>query len=291
MNTSLPNVGLIGIGLVGKALAERLLQAGFRVVGFDVEARCVDELVRLGGEAAASTRAVAQAADLCLISLPDSAIAGQVLNEIAPQLTGKRVVDTTTGDPAQSAAVGRQLAKQGIDLLDATIVGSSKQVRNGEVIVLVGGEERVFRQCLPVFSCFARQSFYLGPWGSGARMKLVVNLVLGLNRAVLAEGLAFADACGIQPAQALEILQSSVAYSRVMDTKGQKMLAHDFSVEAKLAQHHKDVRLILAAAHQSGASVPLSMVHDDLLTAAESLGLGEMDNSAIIKVYHKTQTA
>ena len=79
-----------------------------------------------------------------------------------------------------------------------------------------------------LFDCFARQWFYLGPWGTAARMKLVVNLVLGLNRAVLAEGLAFARACGLDPAVALGVLRAGAAYSRVMDTKGPKMVGRDF---------------------------------------------------------------
>jgi 3-hydroxyisobutyrate dehydrogenase-like beta-hydroxyacid dehydrogenase len=104
--------------------------------------------------------------------------------------------------------------------------------------------------------------------------------------------LAFAEACDIDPVQALDVLQSSMAYSKIMDTKGQKMLARDFSVEAKLSQHHKDVRLILATAQQASAEVPLSVAHDRVLSRAESLGLGEADNSAIIealRVREKTQ--
>jgi 3-hydroxyisobutyrate dehydrogenase-like beta-hydroxyacid dehydrogenase len=286
----LPKVGLIGIGLVGKALAERLLKAGFHIVGFDIDPRCADELKRLGGEAVSSSAAVAQAADVCLLSLPDSKIVARVVDEIISSLNGKLLIDTSTGDPVDSAALGEKLQRHGIGFVDATIVGSSKQVRNGEVIVLAGGEAPAFRQSMPLFSTFAKQSFHLGPCGSGASMKLVVNLVLGLNRAVLAEGLTFAEGCGIDAAQALEVLKSSMAYSRIMDTKGEKMLKRDFSVEAKLSQHHKDVRLILSTAQQASAPVPFSATHDQVLNQAESLGFGEMDNSAIIEAFRRSKT-
>ena len=116
-------------------------------------------------------------------------------------------------------------------------------------------------------------------------MKLVANLALGLHRAVLAETLAFAHACEVSPTDALEVLKAGAAYSRVMDDKGQKMLNHDFTVEAKLSQHLKDVRLILAAAGKKNAKAPLSQVHRQLLERLETAGYGEMDNSAIIMAY------
>src|SRR5262249_5035308 len=114
---------------------------------------------------------------------------------------------------------------------------------------------------------------------------LVVNLVLGLNRAVLAEGLSFARACGIAPAEALAVLKASAAYSRAMDAKGEKMLNEDFSPEARLSQHLKDVRLILASAAARAAPVPLSEVHRQLLEKAEGAGYGDADNSAVIKAF------
>jgi 3-hydroxyisobutyrate dehydrogenase-like beta-hydroxyacid dehydrogenase len=116
-------------------------------------------------------------------------------------------------------------------------------------------------------------------------MKLVVNLVLGLNRAVLAEGLAFAKANALDPALALEVLQSGAAYSRVMDSKGPKMIAGDFSPEARLSQHHKDVRLILQAAAEHGIQLSLSALHEQLLAELESRGLGDCDNSVVIRAF------
>lgn len=278
-------LGLIGLGLVGSELAQRFLAAGHDVFGFDLKPELGEQLSRVGGEPCFSSKEVVEACDICFLSLPTSEIAEHVLRSLLPSLTGKTVVDTTTGEPATMAKLGRDLAAQGAAYLDATIVGSSKQVRAGEVLVLVGGMESAFQSMTKIFDCFARRSFYLGEAGSGARMKLVVNLVLGLHRAVLAEGLTFAKAYGVDPDLALEILRAGAAYSRVMDNKGPKMIQRDFSVEARLSQHHKDVLLILRAAADLGLELPLSRLHDQLLSAAESAGFGEADNSAIITAF------
>ena len=116
-------------------------------------------------------------------------------------------------------------------------------------------------------------------------MKLLTNLVLGLNRAALAEGLAFAETIGLSQETALDVLMKTMAYSRIMDTKGQKMVERDFATQAKLSQHLKDVRLIFEAAEAGGRELPLSAAHRQLLAEAEARGFGEADNSAVIEAY------
>jgi 3-hydroxyisobutyrate dehydrogenase-like beta-hydroxyacid dehydrogenase len=170
-----------------------------------------------------------------------------------------------------------------VRFLDATIAGSSVQVSDGQVIVMVGGSEEAFRSAHKLLASFAREVFHVGPWGSGSRMKLVVNLAIGLNRAALAEALVLAKALELNPQSALAILKASPAYSTVMDTKGPKMLSGDFTPEARLSQHLKDVRLILQAAARTGVDLPLSTTHCQLLERAEASGLGELDNAAIIR--------
>src|SRR5206468_3291821 len=159
-----------------------------------------------------------------LLSLPDSNVVDQVLDEVEDDLrNGQIIVDTTTGDPARAGALGERLGRMGVKFLDATISGSSAQVRAGEVTLMVGGSEAAFKRCRDLFDLFAEHAFRVGPCGSGSTMKLVTNLVLGLNRAALAEGLTFAKALGLDLGQALEVLRKSMAYSAIMDTKGAKM--------------------------------------------------------------------
>ncbi|MEX2288491.1 MAG: NAD(P)-dependent oxidoreductase [Planctomycetaceae bacterium] len=222
-------VGIIGLGLLGSALAERLLKASFRVVGFDLDASRCELFVGSGGEAVDSAQSVARQARRIIFSLPNSEIVQQVVEEIASLLRpGTVVVDTTTGDPEKMAALGRRLESLGVQYLDATIGGSSQQAREGDVIVMAGGHPAAFAACGDLFATFSRETFHVGPCGYGARMKLAVNLVLGLNRAALAEGLSFARAMGLDLGKTLEILRAGPAWSRAMDIKGIKMIEQDF---------------------------------------------------------------
>ncbi len=273
-------IGIAGCGLLGSALADRYLAAGFRVLGFDTDPGA---MARFTGDRAASL-AELRACGRIVLCLPNSRISAEVLAGL--DLTvGTIVIDSTTGDPDEMSGFANLLALRGTGYLDATVGGSSKQVRAGEAIAIVGGETNLFEACRPLFDAFAARTFHVGEAGSGARMKLVLNLVLGLNRAVLAEGLSFAKSSGIDLALALEILKAGPAYSKAMDVKGRKMLSEDFTPEARLSQHLKDVRLILDQARQQGRPLPLSELHRTLLEKAESAGYGAADNSAIIKAY------
>jgi 3-hydroxyisobutyrate dehydrogenase-like beta-hydroxyacid dehydrogenase len=284
--TDSKHVGMIGLGLLGNALAERLLGEGFAVIGYDLSEAGRKAFRILGGEAAESSAEVWAACDRVILSLPNSGIAAQVLAEAEPHLRpGALVIDTTTGDPQDVAAFGPRLEALGAGYLDATVGGSSKQARARDVITMVGGRREHFELCEDVFAAFSRQSFHMGPWGSGARMKLVSNLVLGLNRLVLAEALGFAEACGLDQRLALEVLKSSSSYSRVMDIKGQKMLDREYSPDARLSQHLKDVRLMLEEGARRGARLPLSALHRAILEEVEGRGLGDGDNSAVREAF------
>jgi len=280
-------MGLIGLGLLGSALAERLLGAGWQIVGFDVDAERRRRLDELGGQPLGSAREVVrQCHGTLLLSLPDSRVVEHVVGEVDGELTPPlTIIDTTTGDPRSSETLAARLAQRGIDYLDATVAGSSEQARAGEVLLMVGGRDEPFSACEALFATFAQGVFHVGPSGSGARMKLVVNLALGLNRAVLAEALALAGKCGIDAALALEVLKQSPAYSRAMDIKGEKMIRRDFEPAARLSQHLKDVRLILELGRQCEAKLPLSELHRRLLEEVEAAGLGAADNSAIIQAF------
>lgn len=281
-------VGLIGIGLLGSALAERMLAAGLEVVGYDVRPERCAAFTAAGGRVVDSAAAVAEQCETLVLSLPDSRVVAEVLSAVQPRLrTGQRILDTSTGEPLDVETLAAALAKTGIDYLDATILGSSVQVRDGQALVMVGGTEETFRSSRDLLACFGREVFHVGPPGAGSRMKLVVNLVLGLHRAVLAEGLTLARELDLDLPTALAILKAGAAYSAVMDSKGEKMLAGDFSVQARLSQHLKDVRLMLAAAKRTGTTLPLSEVHCLLLERAEAAGYGDADNSAVLRAFDR----
>ncbi len=279
-------IGLVGLGLVGMALAERLRAGDLALWGYDIDPQRNELLAKLGGEAASSATAVASACDRILLSLPDSDVVEALLDEMGQDLpAGRIIIDTSTGDPQRAVTIGQRLAERGVCYLDATISGSSQQVRDGQAVVLAGGPAAAFEQCEDLFALFARRWFHLGPCGAGSQMKLVSNLVLGLNRAALAEGLWLGNALGLDPQIVLTVLRESMAYSRIMDTKGQKMITGDFEPQARLSQHHKDVRLMLQAAAAARTDLPLTQAHARLLELAESAGFGALDNSAIIRAF------
>ncbi len=274
-------IAVVGLGLMGTAMAERLLAAGYTVVVHNRTRSKADPLLARGAHWSDDPLADCPRV---VISLYTTDTVREVLSGWWSRLrAGQILIDTTTGDPQQTSQLGARLADRGVQYLDAPISGSSEQTRRGEATALVGGSAEAFRHCQDLWDCLTRHAFYAGPCGSGAKMKLVANLVLGLNRAALAEGLVFASAIGLDPAAAFEVLRGTVAYSRTMDTKGHKMLDRDFAPQARLAQHLKDVRLILETAGETGQPLPLSATHRQLLERAVTLGYGDADNSAVIQ--------
>jgi len=278
--------GLIGLGLMGHAFARRLLAAGWEVTGFDVVPACRARAKKLGGRSARNSAAGFTVCNQVLLSLPTLRETEIVLRDAEPALRpGHLILDTTTGEPEQAEAIHHRLATQGVRYLDATVSGNSEQVASGDdVLTMVGGDADAFAAARKLLRTITPRVRHVGPCGSGARMKLVTNLVLGLNRAVLAEGLCFAEQLGFTRRAALDVLLASKAYSAVMDTKGEKMVTEDFTPQARLSQHLKDVRLMLAAAKAKRFPLPLTTAHRKLLEAAEAAGLGALDNCALIKV-------
>jgi 3-hydroxyisobutyrate dehydrogenase len=290
-------VGLIGVGLLGNALAERMHAAGFQVTGYDLDWEYFDQQRQRQPELAAtlvksaSAEQVAAEHDTIVTCLPDSSAVELALGGIEHLLKpGSLIIDATTGDPDAAVQIAAQLAGINVGYVDATIAGSSEQARKGEVVVIVGGDEGHVRRATLFLESWSKRRFHVGPPGSGQRMKLVVNLVLGLNRAVLAEGLNLAQLAGIQAAAALEVLRATPAYSTAMDTKGNKMVRRDYSTQARLSQHLKDVTLIRALARRHGAATPLSDAHQELLKLAANAGFGDADNSAVIEAYVRRNT-
>ena len=216
-SSSLP-IGLIGLGLMGGAFATRLLRGGFAVIGCDVDLRSRDALAAQGGKTVTSAAEVLKQCDRVILSLPSHREVGQVIASAEGELRrGQIIIDTTTGDPEHSEAMARDLRPREVVYLDATISGNSAQAREGVAVVMVGGDVEAFNACSDLFAQLGAETFHTGVSGTGAKMKLVTNLVLGLNRAALAEGLALGEAIGLDPALTLRVMRGSPAYSRFMD--------------------------------------------------------------------------
>ena len=282
------NIGFIGLGLMGSAMTKNLMAEGFAVRGYDINPDRLREFAARGGGPADSTADAARGADVVMTSLMTAEIVTEVLKGPRGALEAMRpgtiLIDTSTIHPNVSAALAADLRARGFTMLDATMSGTSTQAQRRDLVVLVGGDGAAFDACMPIFKAVGRSIYHLGPNGAGARTKLVVNLVLGLNRLALAEGLTLGLKQGLDGAKLLEVLKDSAAYSKAMDLKGERMLQGRFDPEGKLSQHLKDVGLMLEVGHALGAPLLMTALHRQVLLAGVAEGRGDQDNSCVIAV-------
>jgi len=197
--------------------------------------------------------------------------------------SGKIVLCASTCDPERIAALGQRAATRGLRLLETPVSGASGQVSRGEGVGLIGGDPHVIAEVEPVLRAMFPTYFHIGKVGDGGRAKLAVNLILGLNRLAVAEGLVFAERLGLDPEAFLKVARSSAAYSQVMDIKGAKMIRGEFAAEGRITQHLKDVHLMLEQAERIKQQLPMLEVHADVLEACVRQGEADLDNSAVIK--------
>lgn len=285
-------LAVIGLGLMGSRMAHRLLQGGFRLRGFDPDLDRSREFERMGGTMASSPVEAVEGCWAALLSLPDSDVTRDVclgeggLKEA--DVTSLFVYDTTTGSPADAADMAAALAGSGITYSDATLSGNSAMAEQGDLVVMVGGSQEAYRRGIELFERIGRSNHHVGPAGSGSRMKLLVNHVLTVHRLALAEGLVVAELAGLDLDITLDVLKDSLAYSRAMDTWGERMVAGDHTRPAsRLRQGHKDARLIVEHGVDLGAPVDLAGVVRAALAEGEANGLGELDNSAVMEVLRR----
>ena len=284
--TGQTSVGVIGVGLMGEVFARRLIAAGFGVVGFDVDPARTARLTGLGGRPAASIADVARAASPILLAVFNTDQVEDVVETALLPVLGTAsetvVLCASTCDPDRIAALAGRVGKHGLKFLETPVSGTSEQVRQGDGVGLIGGDAAVAAEIDDVLHALFPKRFHVGRAGDGGRAKLAVNLILGLNRLALAEGIVFATRLGLDPTAFLKIAQNSAAYSQVMDTKGRKMIASDFQPEGRARQTLKDVHLMRDQASKLGQALPLLDVHCDVLEACLRNQEGEMDNSVIV---------
>ena len=286
------NIGIVGLGLMGTAMSQKLMQEGHRVRGFDIDQSRLDALAENGGAPAGSAAEAAEDAQFVIISLLYSHVVRETclgdggIASVARD--GLIIIDTSTASPDDSEKLGKDLRKKNIGFLDASLSGSRNNVLDGQIVSVVGGEESDFEAAKPILAEFARSIHHMGPNGAGARTKLVINLVLGLTRLALSEGLVLGMKSGLEMEGLLEVLKDSAAYSKAMDQRGPRMIHADYDNPlSRIKQHHKDVRLMLEQGQKLGSPMLLSTVHQQVLQAAELGGLADADTAAIIEVFRR----
>jgi 3-hydroxyisobutyrate dehydrogenase-like beta-hydroxyacid dehydrogenase len=275
-------VGLVGLGLMGDVYARRLIAATFSVVGFDVDALKTERLAQIGGRAGSLADVARNCNPIVLAVFSTDQVEEVVENALLPAAVGNIVICTSTCDPDRIATLGARVAER-LHFLEVPVSGTSEQVRHGDGVGLIGGDMRIAEAAAPVLDALFPKRFHIGNVGDGGRAKLAVNLILGLNRLALAEGLVFAARLGLDPAAFLNVARSSAAASQVMDTKGPKMVTGNFAPEGRVRQTLKDAYLMLDQARKAGQRLPLLEIHAEVLEACVRCGEGDQDNSIVIE--------
>ncbi len=275
-------VGVVGLGLMGEVYTRRLVAAGFNVIGFDVDPAKSQSITKLGARTASLTNIARHCDPIVLAVFNTDQVEDVVEHALLPAAAGKIVLCTSTCDPDRIAALGARVGSR-LRFLETPVSGTSEQVRDGDGVGLIGGDQEIAADAKPVLDVLFPKRFHIGKVGDGGRAKLAVNLILGLNRMALAEGLVFAERIGLDPVAFLKVARDSAAASQVMDTKGQKMISGDFAPQGYVKQHLKDVHLMLDQAQRVGQKLPLLEIHADALEACMRHGEGDKDNSVIIE--------
>ena len=277
-------VGVIGLGLMGEVMAGRLMAAGFGVVGYDIDPAKTARLAARGVKPAASAAEVGGCGTVVLAVFSTDQVeevVGQALLPVAK--AGTVVLCTSTCDPDRIEALGRRLAGGPLRFLETPVSGTSEQVRAGDGVGLIGGDPATAADVASVLDALFPRRFHIGRVGDGGRAKFAVNLILGLNRMALAEGLTFAERMGLDGRAFLAVAKVAASYSQVMDTKGGKMLARDFAPEGRVRQTLKDVHMMLDQGEKLGQALPMLQVHCDVLEACVRAGEADRDNSIIVE--------
>ncbi len=281
-------VGMVGLGLMGQAFAHHLLQSGFEVQGFDIDRKRADQLREQGGVPVDSPAAAARGVRWMLTSLPTSEIVHSVTFGPHGILEGAQrdmiLADASTSRPQASEALGAELAQRGIRFLDAAVSGTSAMAWKKDLVVIAGGSEADFDSCRPYFSAFSRAAYRMGPAGSGALTKLIVNLVLAGNRLALAEGLVLGMKAGVEHNELLKVLQDSACSSKTMIDKGPKMLNADYTPQGQVRISLKDSRLALEQGSRFGSPMFIASLWSQIQQAASQKGLDEYDSVAFFEL-------
>jgi len=292
-------VGLIGAGLLGTAIAKRLARAGLEVVAYDVDEAKRAAIATLGARPAASVAETVRECGALVLAVFNTDQVEQVVegragvqDTIGESRKSPIVICMSTCDPDRLVALAARVGPRGVRMLEVPVSGTSRQVAEGDGVGLVGGERALMEEAAPVLDAILARRYYIGRVGDGSRAKLAVNLILGLNRAALAEGLAFAERLGLDPVAFLEVARGSAAYSQVMDVKGPLMARREFhDPQSRVDQSLKDFKLMLAQAHAARQELPFAALYAQMLEDCMRRGEGEWDNAAIIEAIRRRRAS
>jgi len=278
-------LGFVGVGYMGRPLAQRLLESGFRLTAYDRDRSKAEELIRFGGTVAESAAELSSSCDVMLSCLPSDEAVLNIYKGLdgafANAHRGSLVIDMSTVYPKTSQELSRLGSERGVDVLDVTISGSTPAAEQGALILFGGGDQGCFTAAESIFRVIARKYFYLGPSGSGATMKLVVNSLLGIGMQAIAEAVALGEKSGLDRNRLLSVLSETAVVAPAHVGKLEKAIKRDYSPQFPLRLMNKDFGLILNLAAAVGAEMPATRAAFEV-NAAQSAQGQEQDFSAVI---------
>jgi 3-hydroxyisobutyrate dehydrogenase len=280
-------IAFIGLGSMGGGMAARLAESGYELAVYNRTRSKSEALASLGARVADSPGDAATKADAVLLSLADQAAVTSMLfgpDGAAPELrAGGYIVDMSTVSPDFARELAARAADGGHRAVDACVLGAPQHARTGELRVMVGGNEDDFRALEDILGTIGKEVTYLGPSGSGATMKLVLNMLMGVQMPALAEAVVFGERAGLDRKTILEMIAKSGYSSPVMSFRCAMMGRRSFGQAAfKLSLMRKDMLLVMGQAQELGVPLPVSETAYAMLTAAKQQGLGELDVAATI---------
>ncbi|XP_050363734.1 glyoxylate/succinic semialdehyde reductase 1 [Argentina anserina] len=281
-------VGFLGLGIMGKAIAVNLLRHGFKVTVWNRTLSKCDELVEHGASVAETPAAVVNKCKYTFAMLSDPSAALAVVfgkNGIIEHMSGgKCYIDMSTVDAGTSSQISEAITKKGGYFLEAPVSGSKKPAEDGQLVILAAGEQALYNEVIPAFDVIGKKSFYLGQVGNGAKMKLVVNMIMGSMMNAFSEGLVLAGRSGLDPSVLLDVLDLGAIANPMFRLKGPTMIQSSHSPAFPLKHQQKDMRLALSLADETAVSMPVAAAANEAFKKARSMGLGELDFSAVYEI-------
>jgi 3-hydroxyisobutyrate dehydrogenase len=278
-------LGFVGIGYMGQPIARRLLEAGFQLTAFDLDPGKAEELIRYGGTVARSVSELSSSCSVVLSCLPSDEAVLDIYRGwggvFANARRGSLCVDLSTVFPETSQELSRLGAERGVEVLDVTISGSTPAAEKGLLTLFGGGNKECFDGAEPIFRTIARRHFYLGPSGSGATMKLVVNTLLGVGMQAIAEAVALGEKAGLDRNRLLNVLSETAVVAPAHLGKLESAMKGDYSPQFPIRLMNKDFGLILNLAAAVGARMPATGAAFEV-NARQSDEMTEQDFSAVI---------
>lgn len=279
-------IGFIGLGIMGKPMAYNLMKAGYELVISNRNPVPADELAAEGATIVGSPQAVAKQSDVVITMLPDSPHVWTVVTGengvLAGAQAGTLVIDMSTISPVVTQEVAQAAQARGVRMLDAPVSGGDVGAQQGTLSIMVGGSAEDFAQAKPLFEVLGKTIVHVGGIGAGQVVKACNQIVVALTIEAVSEALVLGSKAGVDPAIILQVLSGGLAANRVMEVRGSNFLKHDFRPGFKIALHHKDLGIALAAGREYGVALPVTAIVDQMLQALKLRGQGDQDHSALL---------